>query len=148
MRIPAIVVVPIILCLSGCAFFKSAPKPPPPRPLYAGHTATLDITNGIRVVGSVELPPGFTPSPGSPPMWLAQGLVVGVAGTLDQKAVVLGFGGAQLTDMTTIASDFGPGAPAGRILEVAASLDGMELATAVAASDKRRLDLIVIDSTR
>jgi hypothetical protein len=146
MRIPAIVAVPIILCLSGCALFKSAPPQPPPRPLYAGRTATLDITNGIRVVGAVELPHGFTPSPASPPMWLAQGLVVGVAGTLDGKAVVLGFGGAQLTDMTTIASDFGPGAPGGRILEAAASPDGMELATAVAAASDHRLDLIVIDS--
>jgi hypothetical protein len=145
MRISAIVV-PILLCLSGCAFFRSKPPPPPPRPLYAGRTATLEITNGIGVAGSVELPRGFEPNPATPPMWLAQGTVVGVAGTLDEKTVVLGFGGERLTDMTTLASDFGPGAPAGRILEVAASPDGMELATAVAATDTHRLDLMIIDS--
>jgi hypothetical protein len=146
MRISAIVVVPFLLGLTACAFFASTPAPPPPRPLYVDRTATLDITNGIGVVISVELPRGFTPSPASPPMWLAQGLAVGVTGTLDQKAVVLGFRGDKLTDVSTIASDFGPGAPNGRILDVAGSPDGMELATAVAAADAHRLDLMVIDS--
>jgi hypothetical protein len=146
MRISAIVVVPLLLGLAACSLFKSKPPPPPPRPLYVNRTATLDITNGIGVVGSVELPPGFTPSPDSPPMWLAPGLAVGVAGTLDQKAVVLGFRGDRFTDVTAIAGDFGPGAPNGRIIEVAASPDGMEIATAVAAADAHRLDLMVIDS--
>ena len=146
MRIFTIVVVPFVLCLSGCAFFKSTPPPAPPRPLYVNRTATLDITNGIGVVSSVELPGGFVPSPALPPMWLAQGLAVAVAGTLGGKAVVLGFRGDKLTEVTTIASDFGPGAPGGRILEVAASPDGMELATAVSAADAHRLDLMVIDS--
>jgi hypothetical protein len=148
MRKFAIAVVPIFLCLTGCAFFKSKPPPPagPRPPHFAYRTATLDITDGIRVTAAVKLPNGFAPSSASPPMWLAQGKGVAVAGTLDQKTVVLGFSGDRLTDMATIASDFGPGAPAGRILEVAASADGMELATAVAATDAHRLDLMVIDS--
>jgi hypothetical protein len=148
MRRFAIAVVPILLCFGGCAFLKSKPPPAPapPPPHYAYRTATLDITDGIRVSAAVELPHGFTPEPSSPPMWLAQGTVVAVAGTLDQKTVVIGFGGDHLTEMTTIASDFGPGAPGGRILEVAASTDGMELATAVAVPDAHRIDLMVIDS--
>jgi hypothetical protein len=79
-------------------------------------------------------------------MWLSQGTLVAVRGTLDQKTVVFGFSGDRLANANTIASDFGPGAPAGRILAVAASPDGMELATAVAANDAHRLDLMVIDS--
>ena len=140
----AIALVALCLLLSSCA----AKKPPeaPPRPLYAGHTATLDITNGIRVVGSIALPRGFTPNPEWPPMWLAQGMEIGVAGTLDDKTVVLGLGGADLTKLTTIARDFGPGAPGGRILDVAASPDGMELAIAVAEPAANRLDLRLIDS--
>ncbi len=145
MRIPAIAV-PLLLCLTSCALFKSAPPPPPPRPLYAGRTATLDITNGIRVAAAVELPRGFTPDPDSPPRWLAQGTVVGVAGTRDRKTVVLGFGGDQLSDMTVLVGDFGPGAPTGHILAAAPNPDGMEIATAVAPADAHRLDLMVIDT--
>src|SRR5579859_3137607 len=110
--------VSILVGLNGCAFFKSAPPPPPPRPLYVGHTATLDVTNGIRVSAAVELPHGFTPDPDSPPRWLAQGTVVGVTGTLDRKKVMLGLSGEKLTNTAILASDFGPGAPAGRILAV------------------------------
>jgi hypothetical protein len=45
-------------------------------PLSIARTATLDITNGIRVAAAVELPRGFLPNPASPPMWLAQGTVI------------------------------------------------------------------------
>jgi hypothetical protein len=144
--LPAFFFVPIILCLTGCAFFRSKPPKTPPRPVFEGRTATLNLTNGIPVVASLDLPHGFIPSAAIPPMWLAQGLTIGVAGTLDQKAVVLGFGGDKLANMTTIATDFGAGAPGGRILCVAASRDGMELATAVAASHAHQLDIFVIDS--
>ena len=135
MRPPAIAMVPLLIGLAACSLFKSKPPPPPPRPLYVGRTATLEITNGIGVIGAVELPSGFTPRFESPPMWLAQGTEVGVAGTLRQKAVVLGFHGDRLSHVTTLASDFGAGAPNGRILEVAASPDGMELATAAAVAN-------------
>jgi hypothetical protein len=146
MRTSAIFVFPLLLSLAGCSLFKSKPPPPPPRPLYVSRTATLEITNGIGVAASVELPPGFAPDFDSPPMWLAQGLAIGVAGALDQKAVILGFHGDRFNQAATIARDFGPGAPNGRIVAVAASPDGLELATAVAAEDAPRLDLTVIDS--
>jgi len=145
MRVLAIVV-PILLCLTGCSLFKSAPPPPPPRPLYVDRTATLDITNGIGVSASVVLPPGFTPDLDSPPRWIAQGTVVGVTGTLDRKTVVLGFSGNKLNNMTVLASDFGPGAPTGRIFAVAPNSDGMEIATAVAPADAHRLDLMIVDT--
>ena len=138
---------PLLLLLAACSIFKPAPPPPPaPRPLHLGHTATLDITNGIRVTASSELPRGFIPDPNVPPMWLAQDMGIAVAGSLDGKAVVLGLGGAKMSDLTTIASDFGPGAPTGPILGVAASPDGMELAIAVADPAARRLNLMLIDS--
>lgn len=144
MRKSTIALLAICLLHSSCAAKK--PTEPPPRPVYAGHSATLDITGGIRVVGSIALPHGFTPNPEWPPMWLAQGMEIGVAGTLDDKTVVFGIGGADLTKLTTIASDFGPGAPGGRIVDVAASPDGMELALAVAEPATNRLDLRLIDS--
>jgi hypothetical protein len=139
--------VPLLLLLAGCSIFKSAPPPPPqPRPLHLGSTATLDITNGIRVTASSELPRGFVPNPAVPPMWLAQDMGIAVAGSLDGKAIVIVLGGPKMTDLTTIANDFGSGAPTGRILEVAASPDGMELATAVADPTANRLNLTLIDS--
>lgn len=138
---------PLLLLLAGCSIFKSAPpSPPPPRPLHLSSTATLDITNGIRVTASSELPRGFIPNPDVPPMWLAQDMGIAVAGSLDGKAIVIGLGGPKRSNLTTIASDFGPGAPTGRILTVAASPDGMELATAVADPTANRLNLMLIDS--
>ncbi len=135
-----------LLLLIGCSFSKSAPPPPPPRPIHLGATATLDITNGIDVIGSTTLPRGFIPDPGVPPMWLAEDLGIAVAGSLEGKTVVLGLGGQRFTKLTIIASDFGPGAPTGKILDVAASPDGMELATAVTEPANKRLNLMLIDS--
>lgn len=145
MRNFTILLAPLFLFGIGCSIFESTPPAPPPRPIHAGSTATLDITNGIRVIGSSKLPRGFIPNPAVPPLWLAQDLGIAVVGSLDGKTVVIGLGGAKLTALTTIASDFGPGAPAGRILEAAASPDGMALATAVAEPFANRLNLMLID---
>jgi hypothetical protein len=135
----------LLLILAGCSLFKSSPPPPAPRPLHLETTATLDLTNGIDVIGSTELPQGFTPDPDVPPMWLAD-FGVAVAGSQNGKAVVLGLGGAKFNDRVTIANDFGPGALAGNILNVAASPDGMELATAVAEPANKRVNLMLVDS--
>jgi hypothetical protein len=134
------------LLLAACSIFKSVPPSPPPRLLHLGNTASLDITNGIRVVASSELPHGFVPNPDVPPMWLAQDMGIAVAGSLDGKGIVIGLSGPKMRKLTTITSDSSPGAPDGRILDVAASPDGMELATAVADSTANRLNLMVIDS--
>jgi hypothetical protein len=146
MRNSTLQFVPLLLLLVGCSLFKSTPLPPPPRPLVLGSTATLDITNGIHVIVSTELPRGFIPNPPVAPMWLAQNLGIAVTGSLDGKTVVIAIGGTKLSDLITVASDFGPGAPAGRIRAVAASPDGMELATAVAEPTNNRLNLMLIDS--
>jgi len=140
-------IAPLLLLMAGCSIFKPAPPPPPPpRPLHLGSTATLDITNGIGVTASSELPRGFIPNPNVTPMWLAQEMGIAVAGSLDGKALVLGLGGPKMSALTTLASDFGPGAPSGRILAVAASPDGMELAIAVVDPVAGRLSLMLIDS--
>jgi hypothetical protein len=136
----------LLSILAGCTLFKSSQPPATPRPLHPSATATLDITNGIDVIGSSALPRGFIPSTDIPPMWLAQGFGVAVAGSLNGKAMVLGLGGAGFNHLVTIASDFGPGAPAGNIVSVAASPDGMEIATAVADPINKRLNVILIDS--
>lgn len=139
--------VALLLLVAGCSLFKSAPPaPPPPRPVHLGRTATLDITTGISVVVSRELPRGFIPNPLVPPMWLAQDMGVAVAGSLDGKSTVIGLGGSKMSALTVIARDFGPGASHGRILAVAASPDGMELATAVEDQTAGRLNLTLIDS--
>ena len=140
------ILVPLILGLAGCSLFKGAPPPPPPRAAFIGHTATLEITGGIAVSAAVELPRGFTPDPAAPPEWLAQGTVVAVRGTLDRKTVVLGYSGEKLSNAATLASDFGAGAATGRIVAAAPNPEGMEIATAVAAADARRIDLMVIDT--
>jgi hypothetical protein len=137
----------LLLLIAGCSIFKPAPPPPPPpRPLHLGSTATLEITNGIRITASSELPRGFIPNPLIPPMWLAQDMGVAVAGSLEDKSTVIGLGGPKMSDLAIIASDFGPGALTGRILAVAASPDGMELATAVVDPTASRLNLMLIDS--
>ena len=145
MRKLAIVIL-ILSGLAGCSWLKAAPLPPPPRPLYDGRTATLDITNGMVVSAAVVLPPGFSPDPDAPPSWLAQGTVVGVTGTLERKTVMLGLSGNHLSDISVLASDFGPGAPDGQILMAAPNSDGMEIATAVAPTGAHRLDVMVVDT--
>ena len=64
-------------------------------------------------------------------MWLAQDLGVAVAGSLNEKATVIAFSGPNLSRRKTLVRDFSNATP-GRILAVAASPDGMELAAAVA----------------
>jgi hypothetical protein len=133
--------------LVGCSLFKSAPAkpPPPPRPINANRTATLNITDGIRVAGSNVLPRGFSPNFDMPPMWLAQDLGIAVAGSLNGKRVVMALSGPNLSHRKTLVRDFSTGTP-GRILAVAASPDGMELATAVAEPNSNRLRLRLLDS--
>jgi hypothetical protein len=146
MRNSSLLFASLLFLLAGCSLFKSKPPPAAPRPLHLGATATLDITNGIDVIGSTALPSGFIPSAEVPPMWLAEGFGVAVAGSLNGKATVLGLGGAGFNRLANIASDFGPGAPAGNIVSVAASPDGMEVATAVAEPANKRLNVMLIDS--
>jgi len=111
---------------------------------YAAQTATLDITNGIQVLGVVAMPSDTTLETGHAPLWLQGGSEVAVAARLsDGRGAVLGFSGPQLGNRRVIAQDFGTGAPDGRILDIVASPDGLEIATAVAEPTKHRLEVII-----
>jgi hypothetical protein len=129
--------------LGACAARK--PHKPPPKPLYAAHSATLDITYGINVIGIASMPRGFTPDLAHPLMWLRDGPEIAVAGNLQGRTLVIGFSGPRLSNSRVLAEDFGPGAPGGNILDVGVSPDGLMIATAVAEPSQSRLELVIND---
>lgn len=130
--------------LVSCA--SQEPAPPPPAPPPAARTAALDITPGIRVIANVELPPGFAPIPQRRPLWLLDGVEIGIAGLMDGHAVMIGMSGNGWRNTRILSAEYGPAAPVvGEILDIAASPDGMALATAVAVPNENRLELVVRD---
>ncbi|MGH7865329.1 MAG: hypothetical protein ACREQB_10085 [Candidatus Binataceae bacterium] len=130
--------------LASCSSQEAAPPPPAPPP--AAHTAALDITPGIRVIANVELPPGFTPIPQRRPLWLLDGAEIGIAGLMDGHAVMIGMSGKGWRNTRILAAEYGPAAPiVGEILDVAASPDGMALASVVAVPGENRIELVVRD---
>lgn len=133
----------ITIGAAGCATEKPLSRPAPVPPYV--HTATLGVTAGIGVVGSVRMPTGFAPNPAYPPLWLQGGAEIGVVGQADGKTVLLGFGGPNLLQHRIIAQD--SGAPEGKIVDMAASPGGGELAIAIARPADNRLDLTLRDLT-
>jgi len=134
-----------LACASGCSTAKkdAAPKPPPGR---TQATATLDVTAGIHVVASVDLPRGFAPIAGHPPLWLQNGNEIGIVGSLDGHLSILGFSGPGWRNSRVIAAETGEGsAEPGRIMDLAPSPDGMTLAVAVAVAGQNRLDIVMRD---
>jgi hypothetical protein len=134
---------PIALTLSvlGCS---TQPKKPA-LPAVTVRTATMNITPGIEVLTHVALPDGFVPSTEYPPMWLQSGQEVAIVGTLDGRAVVMGYSGSGYRTPRIIAQDRGLGAPEGRILDLAAGPDGLVLALAVMDEKQQRLEVITRD---
>ena len=124
------------LLASSCATHK-----PPTLPPFEAHAGTLGITRGIKVAAFARLPDGFTPAPGVPPMWLQQGLEVGVVGMVNGQSTILGLRGPGLVHGRILAADGGMGAPAGKIVDAAPNLDGSLLATLVAEPAVPRLDV-------
>jgi hypothetical protein len=122
------------------------PAEPPPAPPPVASTATLSVTQGIRVIATFALPVGFVPITGRPPMWLQNGLEIGVAGSQEGHIKVLGFGGPAWRNARVLAAETGDqAAEQGSILDVAASPDGLTLAIAVVPNGTRRLDIIIRD---
>lgn len=126
----------------GCSTQKA---PGPPLPTESVRTATMDITPGIEVLARIALPDGLVPSPDYPPMWLQAGKEVAVVGTHDGHAMVMGYSGTGYRTSRVIAEDGGIGAPDGRIVDLAASPDGMVLALAVTNLKEKRLDVVTRD---
>lgn len=137
-----------ILLATAFAFAAcSSSKPPTPsRPVSVAGTSTLAITNGVRVMASLPMPPGFAPIEGRPPLWLQSGTEIGIVGSADGHVVVLGLSGAGWRNQRVIAAEVGPdAAEQGSIVDAAASPDGMTFATAVAVAGEKRLDIVMRD---
>lgn len=130
--------------LVACATKK--PPPPPAPPPFAGQTATMSITNGIEIISEITLPAGFAPAPNRPPIWLQNGQEIAVVGKVGSDTAVLGYSGTKWKTARILATDNGPAAAEqGRIVDVGASPNGLELATAVFVPDAHRLDIILRD---
>lgn len=114
-------------------------------PLPRVMTATLEVAQGAKMVARTPLPHGFTPAPPYAPLWLKNGSRVAVAGTKDGGTMVIDFDADTLLDARVIATDFGRATPGGRIVDVAASPDGMTLALAVAEPVANLLEIILRD---
>lgn len=146
MRASLSLVLPIaaVFAIGACSARKPH-KPAPFRPLYAAHSATLDVTSGVNVIGIASMPRGFTPYLARPPMWLREGPEIAVAGRAENHNVVLGFSGPRFSNIRVLARDFGRGAPGGTILNFAVSPDGLTIATAVAQPSSSQLALMLND---
>jgi hypothetical protein len=131
----------VILALFATLAAACASRKPPNLPPFEAHAATLGITRGIKVAAFAQLPDGFAPAPGVPPMWLRQGLEVGVVGTANGQSTILGLSGPGLLHGRILAADGGMGAPVGKLIDAAPNLDGSLLATLVAESAAPRLDV-------
>jgi len=141
--VPWLGLVSCVLALCACASRKPPAQKPPPKPIYAGRTAGLDVTNGIQITGAVAMPSGFLPDAARAPIWIRRGEEIAVVGRAGGKSVVLGFSGSGLGDRRIVAEDFGAGAPNGRIIDFAASPDGLELAAAVAVPKEDRVEVVL-----
>ncbi len=135
----------VLVSAGGCSLFtKEAPK----KQLVpqTDMTATLNITAGIHVVAKVDLPQGFAPMAGYPPIWLENGNEIGVVGTANGNVMILGFGGSDWQTSRVLGAETGEGsAEPGRLMDFAPSPNGMSLAFAVAAAGQNRLDIVIRD---
>jgi hypothetical protein len=133
----------LALALCACSSTVDAPKPKPP---FVARSETLEITSGIKVLTTVEMPNGFAPIAGRAPMWLQNGAEIGLVGTENGHTIVYGLGGAGWRTGRILAAETGPRAvEAGTIVDVQPSPDGMTLATAMVTADGKRLDVITRD---
>ena len=122
----------------------TAPKPGPPP--FVAHSTTLAVTNGIKVLTNVEMPAGFAPIATRPPIWLQEGEKIGVVGTQAGHTIMYGLGGAAWRTGRILAAETGPAAAEeGTIADLAASPNGLTLATAMVAPGGDRVDVIVRD---
>jgi len=95
-------------------------------------------------VAKKVMPEGFAPST-TAPIWLQNGAQIVLVGTKSDRTFVVAFDSATLSNPRIIASDFGPATPGGSIVGVAASPDGMTLATAVAEPANNQLEVVLHD---
>ena len=122
----------------------NAPKPVPPP--FVARSTTLEVTRGIKVLTAVGMPNGFAPIPTRPPIWLQEGEEIGVVGTQAGHTIMYGLGGAAWRTGRILAAETGPAAAEeGTIADLAASPNGLTLATAMVAPGGNRVDVIIRD---
>ncbi len=138
----------LILALTavGVASCSTATAPTPGPPPFVAHSATLAVTNGIKVMTTVQLPAGFAPIATRPPLWLQEGAEIGVIGTQDGHTIMYGLGGAAWRTGRILAAETGTAAAEeGKIADIAASPNGLTLATAMVVPGAGRVDMIIRD---
>jgi hypothetical protein len=129
---------------ASCSTSTNAPKPGPPP--FVARSTTLEVTNGIKVLTNVALPPGFAPIPSRPPIWMQNSEEIGVVGTQAGHTIMYGLGGAAWRTGRILAAETGPAAAEeGKIADVAVSPNGLTLATAMVAAGGDRVDVIIRD---
>ena len=142
---PSFIGIPLAaaIALAACS---SAKTPVPSPPVSIAASPTLAVTNGVHVLASLPMPPGFGPIDGRPPQWLQNGTEIAVTGTIGGHVTVIGLSGQGWRNQRILAAETGPdAAEQGSILDAAASPDGMTFATAVAVPGERRLDIVLRD---
>ncbi|HYK63547.1 MAG TPA: hypothetical protein VEY94_01255 [Patescibacteria group bacterium] len=143
---PRSVLILILTCAASLGACSTAPAPKPAPPPFLARSTTLDITNGIKVLTNVELPAGFAPIATRPPFWLQNSEEIGVVGTQAGHTIMYGLSGAQWRTGRILAAESGPGAAEeGKIADIAASPNGLTLATAMVVPGADRVDLIIRD---
>ncbi len=138
----------VILALTAASIAScstaNAPKPAPPP--FVARSTTLEVTKGIKVLTNVAMPKGFAPIPTRPPIWLQEGQEIGVVGTQAGHTIMYGLGGAAWRTGRILAAETGPAAAEeGTIADLAASPNGLTLATAMVAPGGNRVDVILRD---
>src|SRR5215469_753085 len=142
---PSFIRIPLAaaIALAACS---SAKTPVPSPPVSIAASPTLAVTNGVHVLASLPMPPGFGPIDGRPPQWLQNGTEIAVTGTVGGHVTVIGLSGQGWRSQRILAAEIGPdAAEEGSIVDAAASPDGMTFATAVALPAERRLDIVLRD---
>ncbi len=135
----ALAAVSVASCSTANAH-KPAPAP------FVGRSTTLEVTHGIKVLTNVQMPDGFAPIPTRPPIWLREGDEIGIVGTQAGHTIMYGLGGAAWRTGRILAAETGPAAAeVGTIADLAASPNGLTLATAMVAPGGNRVDVIIRD---
>ncbi len=78
----------LALAAASVASCSTAKAHKPATPAFVGHSTTLEVTKGIKVLTNVEMPNGFAPIPTRPPIWLEEGEEIGVIGTQDGHTIM------------------------------------------------------------
>jgi hypothetical protein len=131
----------LLAMVGGCASRSPGKISIPP----AIRNGSLVITSGIRVVSSTSLPEGFETDPDYAPIWIRHGTEIAIAGMAGGKRVLLSVAGPEGLQQRVIAEDLGP-AEQDRILDIAASADGLTLAIAVAEPQENRVEVLLRDA--